>query len=201
MTHDRKRTILVISHLYPRTQVESCTMAPFLSIWAKKLSKHYNMIILAPRHPKALPEDDGVKLEYFGYSFKSLEKFSYTSSLFAKVRGLKIHYQILAVCYLVAYIYKSLIVVRREKPDLIHSHWFVPGGLVGHITSWITRVPHVVTVYSDGFLIESKPIFRWVARIIFNRAKSVIAISKSIKEYCDIVNPDTEVIYPCHRLF
>jgi len=79
------------------------------------------------------------------------------------------------------------------KPDIIHSHWFVPAGLVGHITSVFTGIPHVVSVYSDGFLIKTNPILRLVARIIFNRAKSVIAISKSIKEYVDLIYPDAEV--------
>jgi len=201
MTQQSKRTVLVITHLYPRTQVESCTMAPFLGIWAENLAEKFNMVVLVPRHDKALPEGNGVKLEYFKYCFKSLEKFSYTSSLFAKVRGLNIHYQLLAVFYLIGFVMKSLIIVKRIKPDIIHSHWFVPGGLVGHITSLITGVPHVVTVYSDGFLIEKNALLRRIAKMIFKRAKSVIAISKSIKGYIDIVYPDAEVVYPCNRLF
>ncbi|MCD6163416.1 MAG: glycosyltransferase [candidate division Zixibacteria bacterium] len=198
-SQQRKRTILVITHLYPR--FEGCTMAPFLGIWAENLAKQYNMIILVPRHEKALPERNGVKLVYFGYFFKSLEKFSYTSSLFAKVRKFNILYQLLAIFYFISYTYKCLIIARDMKPDIIHSHWFVPAGLVGHITSVFTGIPHVVSVYSDGFLIKTNPILRLVARIIFNRAKSVIAISKSIKEYVDLIYPDAEVVYPCNRLF
>jgi hypothetical protein len=197
--HERKKTILVLTHLYPR--FKGCTMAPFLAPWAENLAKQYNMIILVPRHDKAVPERDGVKLEYFGYCIKPLEKFSYTSSLFAKVRGLNIHYHLLAILYLLSFTVKGLLITRKAKPDLIHSHWFVPAGIVGHIISLLTGIPHIVTVYSDGFLIGSKPIFKTIARIIFNRAKAVIAISKSIKEYVDPVYPDAEVVYPCNRLF
>ena len=176
-------------------------MAPFLGIWAENLAKQYNMVILVPRHDKALPERNGVKLEYFRYSLKSLEKFSYTSSLFAMVRRFNILNQLLAVFYFISYIYKSLIIARELKPDIIHSHWFVPGGFVGYITSILTGIPHVVSVYSDGFLIKTNPFLRLVARLIFNQAKSVIAISKSKKEFVDIIYPDTEVVYPCNRLF
>jgi len=109
-SQQRKRTILVITHLYPR--FEGCTMAPFLGIWAENLAKQYNMIILVPRHEKALPERNGVKLVYFGYFFKSLEKFSYTSSLFAKVRKFNILYQLLAIFYFISYTYKCLIIAR-----------------------------------------------------------------------------------------
>ena len=77
----------------------------------------------------------------------------------------------------------------------------MPAGLVGYITSLFTGIPHVVTVYSDGFLIESNPFLRAVAKMIFKRAAAVIAISKSIKEFVDMVYPDAEVVYPCNRLF
>jgi len=199
MTQQKKITILVLTHLYPR--YEGCIMAPFLGIWAENLAKNINVVVLAPRHINASSERNGVKLEHFGYFFKSLEKFSYTSSLFAKVRGLNIHYQLLALFYFAGFFVKSLIVVKRIKPDIIHSHWFVPAGVVGHLTSILTGTPHIVSVYSDGFLIEKNAVLRWLARKIFNRAKSVIGISKSIREYIDLICPDAEVVYPCNRLF
>jgi len=176
-------------------------MAPFLGIWAENLARHINVVVLAPRHINTSSERNGVKFEHFGYFFKSLEKFSYTSSLFAKVRGLNIHYQFLALFYFAAFFIKGLIVARRVKPDIIHSHWFVPAGIVGHLISILTGTPHVVSVYSDGFLIETNASLRWLARKIFNRARSVIGISKSIKEYIDLIYPDAEVVYPCNRLF
>ncbi|MCP4581331.1 MAG: glycosyltransferase [candidate division Zixibacteria bacterium] len=176
-------------------------MAPFLGPWSRNLAKHLNIVVLAPRFKNAPPERDGVILEHFGYFFKSMEKFSYTSSLFAKVRGFNILYHILAVFYFLGFIIKSLIIVRRIKPDIIHSHWFVPAGLVGHITSIITGTPHVVSVYSDGFLIETNAFLRRIAMVIFNRAKSVIGISESIADSVKLVYPDAKVVYPCNRLF
>jgi hypothetical protein len=199
MTRQRKMTILVITHLYPR--YEGCNMAPFLGIWAENLAKHINVVVLAPRFIDAPSERNGVKLEHFGYFFKSLEKFSYTSSLFAKVRGLNFHYQFLALFYFTCFFIKSLIVARRVKPDIIHSHWFVPAGLVGHFVSKLTGVPHVVSVYSDGFLIETNALLRGMARMIFKHTKSVIGISKSISEYIGLIYPNAEVVYPCNRLF
>ena len=199
MNDGRKRTILVITHLYPR--FPGCTMAPFLGVWAEHLARQFNMIILVPRHNQALPERNGVQLRYFKYCFEGWEKFSYTSSLFAKVRGWRLHYHLLAISYFISYMIKCLIVIKRDKPDIIHSHWFIPAGLIGHFASILTGVPHVVSVYSEGFLIKDHAIIRRLARMIFKRAKAVIAISQSIKEQINNVYPEAEVIYPCNRLF
>jgi len=112
-----------------------------------------------------------------------------------------VHYHLLAISYFISYMIKCLIVIKREKPDIIHSHWFIPAGLIGHIASILTGVPHVVSVYSEGFLIKDHAIFRWLAKMIFKRAKAVIAISQSIKEQIENVYPEAEVVYPCNRLF
>ena len=199
MNHETRKTILVITHIYPR--FKGCTVAPFVGVWAESLARNFDMIVLAPRHEHAVPERNGVKLKYFGYFFKRYERLSYTTGTFARVRGFKPHYQLLAALYLLCFTAKSILLAKKVKPDLIHSHWFVPGGLVGHITSLVTGVPHVVTVYSDGFLIEKHSLLRRLARIIFRRARAVIAISESIKQHVQVIHPQVEVVYPCNRLF
>jgi len=199
MTFKEKKTILVLTHNYPR--FKGCAMAPFVGVLVENLAKYSKMIVLAPRHKWAVPERNGVKLEYFKYSFKSWEKLSYTGNLFAKVRGIKPHYQFLAFCYLISYIIKSLTVAKREKPDIIHSQWFVPSGIVGHVTSLLTGIPHIVTVHSDSFLVKKNKILRIVARIIFKRAKLVIAVSQSVKEHVVDIAPRIKVVYPCNQMF
>lgn len=195
-----KRKVLVITHNYPIPDFPRA-IGPFVGVLVENLAKHFHMIVLAPRYRNPSSERNGVKLEYFGYSFKSWEKLSYTGHLFAKVRGFRLHYQFLAFCYLISNVLKSLIIVRREKPDLIHSQWFVPNGLVGHITSRLTGIPHIVTIHSDAFLVKKNRILRAVAKMVFKRAKLVIAVSQSVKEHVVDIAPRVEVIYPCNQLF
>ncbi len=196
----KEKTILVLTHNYPIPDFPRA-IGPFVGVLVENLAKHFKMIVLAPRYKDARPERNGVKLEYFGYSFRGWEQLSYTGNLFAKVRGFKPHYQFLAACYLISNTIKSIIVTIREKPDIIHSHWFVPNGIIGHITSLLTGTPHVVTIYSDSFLVKKNKILRALAKIIFGRAKLVIAISQSVKEHVVDIAPRIEVIYPCDPLY
>jgi len=194
-----KQTILILTHLYPR--YEKDFMAPFIGPLAENLALEYNVVVLCPRHQWAVAERNGVQFEYFKYSFDKWEKLSYSGDLFAKIRGLRIHNQFLAICFLVSFLIKGYFVARRRKAAIIHSHWFVPAGLIGHIISLLTGIPHVVTVYSDSFLVEKNAWLRQLAKIIFNRAKVVIAISRSVKKYIDPVCNHVKIVYPCSRVF
>jgi hypothetical protein len=199
MVSQERKTVLMLTHNYPR--FKGCAMAPFVGVLVENLAKHCNMIVLSPWHKWAVSERNGVKLEYFRYSFKAWEKLSYTGNLFAKIRGIKPHYQFLGFCYLISYVIKCLTIAIREKPDIIHSQWFVPSGLVGHITSLLTGIPHIVTVHSDSFLVKKNKILRFIARVIFKRAKVVIAVSQSVKEHVVDIAPRIKVIYPCNQMF
>jgi hypothetical protein len=193
-----KQTILFLTHIYPRTDI---AIAPFLGILAENLTDYYDIVVLCPRHAQMVPNLNGVHIEYFKYSIRKWEKLSYSGNLFAKVRGLNIHYQFLAICFLVSFFIKGFTIAIRRKPVIIHSHWFVPAGIIGHAISILTGIPHVVTVYSDSFLIAKSAAIREVAKIIFKRAKMVMAISKSVKEYIDPVCDHVKVVYPCNRVF
>lgn len=196
---EAKQTILFLTHIYPRYDKDY--IAPFVGILAENLLPYYDIVVICPRHEKALPSRNGVAFEYFKYSFAKWEKLSYTGNLFAKVRGLRLHYQLLTLCFLFCYLVKALVVIKKRRPVLIHSHWFVPSGLVGHIASVFTGLPHVVTVYSDSFLIARNRLLRKLAQIILGRARAVVAISKSVKDYVTPVCNQVRIIYPCSRVF
>jgi len=196
---DKRQTILFLTHIYPRYDKDY--IAPFVGILAEHLVPYYNIVVVCPRHPRATSERNGVSFEYFKYSIKRWEKLSYTGNLFARVRGIRPHYQLLTICFLVCYLVKALSVIRRRRPVLIHSHWFVPSGLVGHVASILTGLPHVVTVYSDSFLIAKHKLLRYLAKTIFGRAAAVVAISRSVKEYVAAICANPRIIYPCSRVF
>jgi glycosyltransferase involved in cell wall biosynthesis len=65
--------------------------------------------------------------------------------------------------------------VGHFKPDLIHAHWWVPGG-------WFARrwgVPYVITCHgSDVRLLERNDLIRKAASGVFRRAARVTTVSK-----------------------
>jgi glycosyltransferase involved in cell wall biosynthesis len=58
--------------------------------------------------------------------------------------------------------------------DLVHAHWWVPGGLAAPSTA-----PLVLTVHgTDGVLLRRSALARWIAAPVFRRATLVSAVSK-----------------------
>src|SRR5206468_3782146 len=50
------------------------------------------------------------------------------------------------------YLAATIRTARRFKPDVIHAHWLVPGGLVALAASRVLSVPYIVTVHgADAF--------------------------------------------------
>ena len=196
---DEKKTVLFLTHLYPRYDKDF--MAPFLATLIENLTPDYDMIVLSPRHDGDDKIRNGVKLEYFGYCFRSLEKLSYTGNLFAKVRGLNIHYQLLTLCFLVGFLIKGIFLTMKYEPEILHCSWFVPAGLVGYVLSVIFDIPLVITVHSDSFLVKKSRVLRFIAKIIFKQTKFVIAVSNAVKEYVAPVCSNVKVVYSCNRVF
>jgi hypothetical protein len=196
---DDKNTVLFLTHLYPR--YERDFMAPFLATLIENLTPYYNMVVLSPRHETMVPRRNGVKLEYFRYFFKKLEDFSYTGNLYAKVRGLSLHYHILALFFFAGFFWKGFLTTAKYKPDIIHCSWFVPAGIIGYALSILFDIPLVITVHSDAFLVEKSKALRSLGRLILNRAETVIAVSNAVKRSIDPICSNARVIYSCNRVF
>ena len=71
--------------------------------------------------------------------------------------------------------------VRRQKPDVIHAQWLIPGGLIGAVLSRLTSVPLVISVHgSDVFVAERRRIARPAARFALRSSCHLIACSNDL---------------------
>jgi glycosyltransferase involved in cell wall biosynthesis len=81
--------------------------------------------------------------------------------------------------FLLAFSYAVRTAVRRFRPDLIHAHWWFPGG-------WFAsrqRLPYLITCHgSDVRLLERGDLVRKLARSVFRRAARVTAVSSFLAE-------------------
>ena len=69
--------------------------------------------------------------------------------------------------------------VSRERLDLIHAHWWVPGG----ISAWLTRRPYVLTLHGmDVVVLESSAAARLLAGRILRGAAAITAVSSDLAD-------------------
>lgn len=114
----------------------------------------------------------------FRYAPDAAETLAHRGGLLAAVRSRR--RLPLVPMFMAAYLWASWQEARRVRPDVIHAHWWFPGGLVGVLVGSLTGTPVVVTLHgSDVHIAETwlGPVARWVLR----RAAVVGAVSEALR--------------------
>jgi glycosyltransferase involved in cell wall biosynthesis len=136
----------------------------------------HDVEVIAP-HAPGTPTDErsgGVQVRRFRYGPERLERVAYTGGL----HGGTLRTPLTALAFpgfLLAFGHAVRSAVHRFRPDLIHAHWWVPGG-------WLVRrwgIPYVVTCHgSDVRLLERGNLVRKVAGGVFRKAARVTTVSQ-----------------------
>jgi phosphatidyl-myo-inositol dimannoside synthase len=170
----RPLRILVVSHNYPRFDGDPA--GAFVARIARGAAAHGHEVEVIAPHAPGISTDErvaGVRVRRFRYGPASLERVAYTGNLHQRTL-----FSPMAALgfpgFLLAFGRAVRAAVRRFEPDLIHAHWWVPGG-------WFARrwgVPYVITCHgSDVRLLERGDLVRKVARSVFRGAAQVTTVS------------------------
>jgi len=162
--------VLVLTTTFPRWKGDGT--ASFVFELSKRLAQQGSeVIVLAPHHEGSqLKEDmDGVEIHRFPYFYpRRYQRLCYEGGILPNLERshlAKLQVPSLALSELIY----ALALVKRERIDLIHSHWIIPSGLVGAICRKVLRKPLVVTVHAgDVFPLVRKKYLRSVGRIVLN---------------------------------
>jgi glycosyltransferase involved in cell wall biosynthesis len=69
-------------------------------------------------------------------------------------------------------------VARRERVQLVHAHWWFPGGIVARLIRTVMRIPYLVTLHgSDVRLALASPLGRRLFRAVAEESAGVAAVS------------------------
>jgi len=85
--------------------------------------------------------------------------------------------------FVLAQIIQSLFLAKKEKIELIHSHWLVSSGLAGAICRIFLPVKHVITVHAAGVtMLRQSRLGRVLAEFIISHCDSVTVVSRYMYE-------------------
>ena len=176
------RRIVMLTTSYPRFPGDG--VGTFVEPISKGVAAHgYEVHVLAPWHPlveRPVHEGD-LHFHFFRYAPTArLHVFGYASALRADVslRGSAYLTAPLAVSAGCWALHRLL---RATNAALVHAHWAVPGGFMGVLGRFGTRVPLLVSLHgSDVYLAEANPLARAAARLAFGRAAWITACSDDL---------------------
>jgi len=82
--------------------------------------------------------------------------------------------------------------VRERQADLVHAHWWVPGGVSALLASIASHRPFVLTLHgTDVAILKRSNVARRMARVVLRRAAFVTAVSSFLaKEAATVAGLD-----------
>ncbi len=189
---DNACTILVISSNYPRYPQDICGW--FIHEISKRMSDAgYNIISLSPHTDGTQFHEniDGVSIYRFPYFYPFyFERLAYGSGI---LFNLKRYPSVLLaiVPFLVSEFIGSLTIITKHKIQMIHTHWFVPQGLIGALFNFVFKIPHVATVHgSDISILQNNQILIILCRVIVRNSDMITVNSTYMKSRLESIVPD-----------
>ena len=170
---------LFLTHSFPREPGDAA--GSFVLKLAVALRDHgVDVHVVAPSgdHLPATDRFDGIPVERFRYAPRRYEKLAYAGNMHTQVRnswGAK-----LALLGFLGSEFGSAVRARRSfEPDVVHAHWWFPGGLVGTWVSGLAHIPLVTTLHgTDVRLARGTAMARPLFRHVLQQSAAVTTVSR-----------------------
>jgi glycosyltransferase involved in cell wall biosynthesis len=177
--------ILILTSSFPGIE-EGILSGYFVYELAKRLmGKGFEIVVLCAHHPKAKLEEDmaGLMIHRFPYFYPfKYQKIYRAGGIAYNLKNSHLAKLQVPLFFLSELLY-AIKIIKKEKIDVIHSHWLVPQGLVGAICKQIFKIPHLSTIHAaDVFGLERLPFKRKFANLIAKNSDEIIVVSSYISE-------------------
>ena len=162
-----------------------------LDVTTTLASQGVDVTVLAPHDAGAARHEElgGVQVERFRYAPDRLELLAHRGGILAAIRYPS--RMLLVPPFLLAYLRAAVAATRRVRPDVVHAHWWFPGGVIGAIASVLTGTPLVITLHGSDVHIAERPGLRKLARLTLRRARVIGVVSEALRrEVIDLLNVD-----------
>lgn len=153
------RRILFLTHSYPRHAGDAAgSFVLRLAVGLRDAGAEVR--VLAPSAPGLAPRDEieGIPVRRFRYAPSALETLAYTGNMAADVAS-SLGGKLALGGLLVSSFTTTLGELRAWRPDVLHAHWWFPGGLAGLPAARLTRTPMVTTMHGSDvrLAIDTRP--------------------------------------------
>lgn len=174
--------MVLLTQVFPRAPDDP--LGAFLLHLAAAFEERAQIQVVAP-HSMGLHDNEtfgSVRVTRFHYAAPQDETLAYTGAMHQRVaQGLA--GKILFLRFMFAFLRAARAVVNAQAAQIIHAHWWLPGGLVGALVSRLTGLPLVITTH--GTDVEQLRRSRWtmpLARWTFARARAITCGSNYLRE-------------------
>ena len=171
--------VLHVTSTFPRHDDD--TTGPFLADLAlAEQDAGIEVRVLVP-HAAGLSRSGlvrGVEVRRFRYGPARTERLAYGAGLLASTRSASGLAQVPP--FLTSMIAATAVETRRWRPDVVHAHWWFPGGLAAALGARAAGRPYVVTLHGSDVALAKRRGLRSVAKWVVGGAADVVAVSEAL---------------------
>jgi len=171
--------VLFLTHSFPRADGDA--PGSFVLRLAQALREQDAEVrVVAPGADGLAAADsfDGVSVERFRYAPRRYETLAYTGTMAEDVRA-SFGAKLALVGFLGSEFRSAVSAARSFEPDVVHAHWWFPGGLVGSWLNGLSRLPLVTTLHgSDVRLARGVGVAGPLFRHVLARSAAVTTVSR-----------------------
>ncbi|MCC7162690.1 MAG: glycosyltransferase [Anaerolineae bacterium] len=174
--------VVVLTHVFPRAAADP--LGAFLLHLGQALGPRVEMLVVAP-HAAGVADKEmvgGICVTRFHYAREADETLAYTGVMHEQVaRDTKGKTRFAQ--FVRAYLHAARRAVTSNKPQVIHAHWWLPGGFVGAVVSKLTGTPLVITTHgTDVAQLERAGWAKTLARFAFGQASAITCGSEYLRK-------------------
>ena len=177
-----KKRLLVLASTYPRWQDDP--EPGFVYELSKRLTDAFEVTVLCPHAAGAKTRErmDGVDVRRYRYASASLETLVNNGGINGNLKKSPWKW-LLVPGFLLSQWWHTLWLIRRLKPDVVHSHWIIPQGLVLCMARLFTaRVPFVLTSHGADLFTLKGGLMAGLKAKILSRAAFVTVVSEPMRQ-------------------
>jgi glycosyltransferase involved in cell wall biosynthesis len=170
--------VLFIAHAYPRFAGDP--VGSFIHNLAVALrDEGIEAVVVAPSAPNVPSHEiiDEIQIHRFRYAPRRAETLAYTGTMNSQVSA-GIGGKLAMVAFLASGLAASRRVARRSGVDVVHAHWWFPGGLTARWLRTLTGLPYLITLHgSDLRLALGSRLGKRLFRAAATGASAITAVS------------------------
>lgn len=191
---DYKPSIFIITSNYPRYSGDICGW--FIHEISRQIAyRGFNVTTLSPHTEKSKKSEfmDGIFIRRFRYClFSHFETLAYGSGILYNLR--KHPFSILTIpSFIIAEFLCACQIMHSKQPEILHTHWLIPQGLIGALLHRFIKIPHIATIHgSDMNILKRYPILYPIGRFITHNSSLITVNSNYMKQQLLAVSPDCE---------
>lgn len=187
--------VLFLAHSYPRFATDPVgSFVLRLAVALRDTGIDVHVIAPSAEGLAGRDEFEGIVVDRFRYAPRSLETLAYSGTMRDQVRSSWASRLALG-SFIGAELWKTFRSRRDFRADLVHAHWWFPGGLVGMWLAEWWHVPLVTTLHgTDVRVARSSRLAARVFRRVLTRSRAVTTVSSWLADQTRALVPDARPV-------